>query len=193
MPDYQKAFLRKAMLLCVCLFAGTTVFADDQASPPPKDENQQTNNDSPKVEHRASRPLAKEVPMDTFDATSHFDWGTYYDPKNVFCGKFDCYLSHLVTVKVPVNPPVGNLSAFGFPHTPFRWLRYFNSLRSLKRAVRHLPGGETNSSPRACHTISHYVSVHLPCLSVSLCVSLCISLRLSALLCVSLCVSRRAL
>jgi len=91
MTNCQKAFFRKAILLCVCLFAGNTVFADDQASPPPKDETQQSTNGKPKVEHRASRPLAKEVPMDTFDATSHFDWGTYYDPKNVFCGKFDCY------------------------------------------------------------------------------------------------------
>jgi len=90
-------------LLCLCLLSGITcngnmnhfVSADDQASPPPKDETQSTGDDNsgssssdgPKV----SRPLAKEVPMDTFDATSHSDWGTYYDPKNVFCGKFDCY------------------------------------------------------------------------------------------------------
>ena len=26
-----------------------------------------------------------------FDATDHTDWGTYYDPKSEFCGKFDCY------------------------------------------------------------------------------------------------------
>ena len=25
-----------------------------------------------------------------FDA-DHTDWGTYYDPKGVFCGKYDCY------------------------------------------------------------------------------------------------------
>ena len=28
---------------------------------------------------------------DTFDAKDHKDWGTYYDPKNIFCGQYDCY------------------------------------------------------------------------------------------------------
>jgi len=97
MTAFKKAFLLKAMLVWACL-AGTMMFvlADDQASPPPKEEETKAANDAnansnPKVEHRAARPLAKEVPMDTFDVTSHFDWGTYYDPKNVFCGKYDCY------------------------------------------------------------------------------------------------------
>eukprot|EP00547_Thalassionema_nitzschioides_P007950 CAMPEP_0194201800 /NCGR_PEP_ID=MMETSP0156-20130528/1975_1 /TAXON_ID=33649 /ORGANISM="Thalassionema nitzschioides, Strain L26-B" /LENGTH=392 /DNA_ID=CAMNT_0038927093 /DNA_START=35 /DNA_END=1213 /DNA_ORIENTATION=- len=27
----------------------------------------------------------------TFNAEDHKDWGSYYDPKNEFCGKFDCY------------------------------------------------------------------------------------------------------
>lgn len=96
MTGFRKAFLQKAILMCLCLMAGNLVFADDEASPPPKDETQSKSNGGDgsagtKTEHRASRPLAKEVPMDTFDATSHFDWGTYYDPKNVFCGQYDCY------------------------------------------------------------------------------------------------------
>ena len=28
---------------------------------------------------------------DNFDVKSHKDWGTYYDPHSIFCGKFDCY------------------------------------------------------------------------------------------------------
>ena len=28
---------------------------------------------------------------DTFNAKEHMDWGSYYDPQNVFCGKYDCY------------------------------------------------------------------------------------------------------
>lgn len=32
---------------------------------------------------------AREAPE--FNAKDHTDWGSYYDPKNVFCGKYDCY------------------------------------------------------------------------------------------------------
>mmetsp|Transcript_12265 Transcript_12265/g.28768 ORF Transcript_12265/g.28768 Transcript_12265/m.28768 type:complete len:408 (-) Transcript_12265:263-1486(-) len=77
-------------LLVWCLIATTAVvFADDEASPPPKEDAKEKT--QAKVDNRAARPLAKEVPQDTFDVKSHFDWGSYYDPKNVFCGKFDCY------------------------------------------------------------------------------------------------------
>lgn len=88
MSFFKKIFFFKAVLLLVCLAGAVGADDNDQASPPPKDESGSTK---PRVEHRTSRPLAKEVPMDTFDPTAHFDWGTYYDPKNVFCGKFDCY------------------------------------------------------------------------------------------------------
>ena len=27
----------------------------------------------------------------TFNAKQHMEWGSYYDPQNVFCGKYDCY------------------------------------------------------------------------------------------------------
>lgn len=33
----------------------------------------------------------EEEPVDSFNAKDHTDWGTYYDPKNIFCGKYDCY------------------------------------------------------------------------------------------------------
>jgi len=90
-------FLKAVLLLALCLTSAVFVLADEnQASPPPKDEESTSAegaaaDGNPKVESRAARPLAKEVPQDTFDVKSHFDWGTYYDPKNVFCGKFDCY------------------------------------------------------------------------------------------------------
>mmetsp|Transcript_757 Transcript_757/g.1698 ORF Transcript_757/g.1698 Transcript_757/m.1698 type:complete len:414 (+) Transcript_757:157-1398(+) len=92
MAAFNKAFLLKAFLLLVCVFGTAFVFADDEASPPPKaDESSSSEKAEPKVDNRAKRTLAKEIPQDTFDVKSHFDWGTYYDPKNVFCGKFDCY------------------------------------------------------------------------------------------------------
>lgn len=36
-----------------------------------------------------TQPAKEEI--DTFNAKDHTDWGTYYDPQNVFCGKYDCY------------------------------------------------------------------------------------------------------
>ena len=103
MTDFKKAFLLKFFLLWVLCLAGSNVFVaaedDAQASPPLEDSDGASsstssegsdNNESPKV-NLAGRTLAKEAPKDTFDVKSHFDWGTYYDPKNVFCGKYDCY------------------------------------------------------------------------------------------------------
>jgi hypothetical protein len=29
-----------------------------------------------------------EDDKDLFDAKNHMDWGSYYDPKNIFCGKY---------------------------------------------------------------------------------------------------------
>jgi len=94
MTAFKKVFSLKAMVLVLCLVSTVFVAADEtQASPPPKEEEStgSASDGNPKVESRAARPLAKEVPQDTFDVKSHFDWGTYYDPKNVFCGKYDCY------------------------------------------------------------------------------------------------------
>jgi hypothetical protein len=34
---------------------------------------------------------SKEPAKAKFDAADHTDWGTYYDPKGEFCGKYDCY------------------------------------------------------------------------------------------------------
>jgi len=44
-----------------------------------------------KDEDMTNRKLAREAPKDDFDVKSHFDWGTYYDPKSIFCGEYDCY------------------------------------------------------------------------------------------------------
>eukprot|EP00529_Nitzschia_sp_RCC80_P022466 CAMPEP_0113485968 /NCGR_PEP_ID=MMETSP0014_2-20120614/24754_1 /TAXON_ID=2857 /ORGANISM="Nitzschia sp." /LENGTH=484 /DNA_ID=CAMNT_0000379625 /DNA_START=72 /DNA_END=1526 /DNA_ORIENTATION=+ /assembly_acc=CAM_ASM_000159 len=39
----------------------------------------------------ASKKSPKAEEKDTFNAKEHMDWGTYYDPKNIFCGQYDCY------------------------------------------------------------------------------------------------------
>ena len=43
-----------------------------------------------KVEEEEVVAAAAAV-VDTFDAKDHTDWGSYYDPKNIFCGKYGTY------------------------------------------------------------------------------------------------------
>ena len=35
-------------------------------------------------------PSKPVIPEDDFDVSNE-DWGSYYDPQNIFCGKYDCY------------------------------------------------------------------------------------------------------
>ena len=39
----------------------------------------------------ASAIPSDETSKPKFDAADHTDWGSYYDPKGEFCGKYDCY------------------------------------------------------------------------------------------------------
>ena len=41
-------------------------------------------------EATAPEEASKPVEKDDFDYSNE-DWGSYYDPQNVFCGKYDCY------------------------------------------------------------------------------------------------------
>jgi curved DNA-binding protein CbpA len=55
--------------------------AEDEAGAP---------QDTPSSEGKARQPTRPETVGEDFDA-SNTEWGSYYDPQNVFCGKFDCY------------------------------------------------------------------------------------------------------
>jgi len=41
----------------------------------------------------ATKAKLQTPPEDVWNVKDHLedDWGTYYDPQNIFCGKFDCY------------------------------------------------------------------------------------------------------
>jgi DnaJ family protein C protein 25 len=56
---------------------------ENQGQSPPVADT--TDEAPPKVDEKVK---AKTT---SFDAKDHTDWGSYYDPQNVFCGKFDCY------------------------------------------------------------------------------------------------------
>ena len=50
--------------------------------------NAESSEESTTTEEQQKKP---EPPEDKFDAEGHTDWGSYYDPQNIFCGKYDCY------------------------------------------------------------------------------------------------------
>lgn len=64
--------------------AGTS--AADVADGGAGDQAQATQEEEPKK--KKEKESVKED--DDFDVTNE-DWGSYYDPQNVFCGKYDCY------------------------------------------------------------------------------------------------------
>ena len=76
MPSNRPLFCYALLVLCV---RNSLVHAEDQKSP----EAKPILEDQPKVEDA--------VPKNTFNAEDHTNWGSYYDPQNIFCGKYDCY------------------------------------------------------------------------------------------------------
>ena len=49
-----------------------------------------TKEGAAKANESSQPPPADETSHDKFDVHNE-DWGTYYDPKAIFCGNFDCY------------------------------------------------------------------------------------------------------
>lgn len=70
--------------------AGTSTDADVATASPAIDETTFTNTNTNANAKSNSVPNAP-TENDAFDARDHYDWGTYYDPKNIFCGQYDCY------------------------------------------------------------------------------------------------------
>ena len=90
----KKMFVKSSSILSLAFVwlallssPSSSVYAEDQKSPeaessPGGGEDQQQPDDVQKEEVK---------PQNTFNAEDHTDWGGYYDPQNVFCGKYDCY------------------------------------------------------------------------------------------------------
>lgn len=69
---------RTVLRLALCLLVFVAVGAQEEAS---------------STEETPAEPVPVKKPEveDKFDAEGHTDWGSYYDPQNIFCGKYDCY------------------------------------------------------------------------------------------------------
>lgn len=69
-------FMQTALRLALCILVIVSIVGAESS------EEEATNTEAPKKPDR---------PEDKFDAEGHTDWGSYYDPQNIFCGKYDCY------------------------------------------------------------------------------------------------------
>ena len=80
----KNSFLIRTLLFLSCAIAFATAEEEQVTTPP----TEQTS--SPHVEEDI--PVKEEEEKkDTFNAKDHTDWGSYYDPQNIFCGNYDCY------------------------------------------------------------------------------------------------------
>jgi DnaJ family protein C protein 25 len=77
---------------CAILGGGNNscyVLAEEEKSP---DAAAETSTSPDAAETTTTTEEVKETkPHIPFSAQDHTDWGNYYDPQNVFCGKYDCY------------------------------------------------------------------------------------------------------
>jgi len=89
-------FLWIAVLMCTLSAFTIQAQVEEQETPPPTESPEETTGgssgeqESKPTPKDASRAKPRELLEDQFDASST-DWGSYYDPQSVFCGKYDCY------------------------------------------------------------------------------------------------------
>jgi DnaJ family protein C protein 25 len=77
-----RSLISSRKVLCfLLLLCSVTVWAQKETA------SAETNASSTTDE---AEPKKKEPVDDGFDVANE-NWGTYYDPQNIFCGKFDCY------------------------------------------------------------------------------------------------------
>lgn len=75
----RKLLRHRILLVFILLVATASVTAEEGGA----DASTSASSEAPQAK--------PEVEADTFNAKDHTDWGSYYDPKNIFCGKYDCY------------------------------------------------------------------------------------------------------
>jgi DnaJ family protein C protein 25 len=82
----MKSYLLLRSLACVLfalLLSATTSFATNEHNT----EGESTTTSS----SENNRQQTAKTPTESDFDPSNEDWGSYYDPQNIFCGKFDCY------------------------------------------------------------------------------------------------------
>ena len=93
---HRLSLLCAAVMLVVVATMVEPIRAQEEGSSiPPQTGDNTVKSEAPpgtasddQQEETPQRP--KEVIEDNFDASNR-NWGSYYDPKNIFCGEYDCY------------------------------------------------------------------------------------------------------
>lgn len=89
----KNSFLLRALFLS-WVVAFVTAEEEEQVTKPPTEETSSPHvqDDIPAtVEEGEEKKKEQKKKEETFNAKDHTDWGSYYDPQNIFCGNYDCY------------------------------------------------------------------------------------------------------
>jgi DnaJ family protein C protein 25 len=84
----MRVAITRHSILVVSILAvmqSSVVLAEDGASPNAEGST------GTEEENMTTPPKEPKVVDSDFNVKDHLDWGTYYDPQNIFCGKYDCY------------------------------------------------------------------------------------------------------
>jgi DnaJ family protein C protein 25 len=77
-----RSLISSRKVLCLLLLlCSVTVWAQEETASAETNASATSDDSEPK----------KKAPVDDGFDVSNENWGTYYDPQNIFCGKFDCY------------------------------------------------------------------------------------------------------
>eukprot|EP00574_Skeletonema_japonicum_P008868 CAMPEP_0201735372 /NCGR_PEP_ID=MMETSP0593-20130828/36898_1 /ASSEMBLY_ACC=CAM_ASM_000672 /TAXON_ID=267983 /ORGANISM="Skeletonema japonicum, Strain CCMP2506" /LENGTH=431 /DNA_ID=CAMNT_0048228913 /DNA_START=39 /DNA_END=1334 /DNA_ORIENTATION=- len=82
------------LLLCVVVFSSSVIVvaqeSDDSAAATAESGGSSSGADEAKKNE--DKPQSPKVKQDNASSTSsEDDWGSFYDPNDIFCGKYDCY------------------------------------------------------------------------------------------------------
>jgi DnaJ family protein C protein 25 len=77
-----RSLIHSRKVLCFLLLLCSIVWAQEETA------SAETNASSTSDDSSGAK---KREPVDDGFDVSNENWGTYYDPQNIFCGKFDCY------------------------------------------------------------------------------------------------------
>jgi hypothetical protein len=92
---YRRVWIAALLLLAVVLVVSCSLVhaQEDDSTTAAASTDEAGSTESSDSDSSGSIPRSDLPPKETrrFATDNKDDWGSFYDPNNVFCGKFDCY------------------------------------------------------------------------------------------------------